>query len=152
MLAQKAGLELTHVPCKGAGPALNDVIGGKVPLFFANAAVALPHLRAGTLKALTVAGRARMPALPDVPTLVEFGLGDATPVAVIERLADALQQTLADGEVRRSVSALSGEAFAGTRAEAAKFVDGELARMARVVRERGIKVDDTLEIAEQTEV
>ena len=65
----------------------------------------------------------------------------ATPVAVVDRLAEALQQTLAEPEVKRSISALSGEAFAGTRAEAAKFVDGEITRMARVVRERGIKGD-----------
>jgi tripartite-type tricarboxylate transporter receptor subunit TctC len=147
LLMQAAGIELTHVPYKGAGPALNDVMGGQVPLFFAN-----PAVRAGKLRALAVTGSHRLAELPEVPTLAETPAGDvqlrewngmfvpaATPAAVLERLSAALRHALDDEDVKRRVAALSGEVFDGSRADAVRFVDGEISAMGRVIRERGIK-------------
>jgi len=152
MLMKLAQIELTHVPYKGAGPALNDVMAGQVQIFFANAAAALPLVHAGKLRALAVTGNDRLTDLPDIPTLAETSAGPlnaqewigmyapaATPLEIVDRLSAALRQSLQDEEVRKRVVALSGEVFTGSRAESTKFIDGEIKAMAEIIQERGIK-------------
>src|SRR4029077_2869058 len=73
MISTAAGIKLVHVPYKGAGPALTDVMGGQVPLAFTSIVGALPHVRTGRLKALAVTSKERAPVLPDVPTIGEQG-------------------------------------------------------------------------------
>src|SRR6185436_10346697 len=101
LFRQRAGVDMTHIPYKGGGPALNDVIGGQVPIFFGNMASSLPHVKAGKLRALAITGSKRSDALPEAPTMVEAGLPDyevyewnaifepaGTPAPVVAKLAE----------------------------------------------------------------
>ena len=122
-----AKVDMVHVPYKGGGPALNDVIGGQVPLFFGNLASTLQHVQSGKLKALAVTSGKRSPILPDVPTLSESGLKGTeiyewnavfapanTPEPVMKKLASAFQQALESPDVKARVGQLGGEIQKGT--------------------------------------
>ncbi len=145
---------MLHVPYKGGGPALNDVLGGQVPVLFGNIASTLPHIRAGKLRALAVTGARRSPLLPDVPTVAESGVKGyevyewnvlaapaRTPDAVVTRLSDALRKALASAEVKARIDALGGEIVGGTPEAARQFVREQNAVWSKVVRERGIAVE-----------
>lgn len=149
-----AKVDLTHVPYRGGGPALNDVMGGQVPLFFANVASSLGHIQSGRLRPLAVTSKLRSRVLPEVPSLDESGLKGyevlewnpvlapaGVPPAVRDRLADALRRAMADPEVLGRVRSLGGEVFGGGAAEAATFLAGQRELWARVVRERKITRD-----------
>jgi tripartite-type tricarboxylate transporter receptor subunit TctC len=153
LFEEKAKVELVHVPYKGGGPALNDVMAGQVPLFFANVASSLGHIQGGKLRPLGVTSRRRARALPEVPTMEEAGIAGyevlewnpvlapaATPPAVRARLAAAIRKAMAEPEVLGRVRALSGEAFEGGEARAAEFLREQQALWARVVHDRGISV------------
>ncbi|MDB5957112.1 tripartite tricarboxylate transporter substrate binding protein [Ramlibacter sp.] len=153
LFEDRAGVTLQHVPYKGGGPAMNDVIGGQVPLFFANVASSLGHIQAGKLRPLAVTSRQRARALPDIPTMQEAGVPGyevlewnpvlapaATPPAVRARLAAAIARAMADPEVLARVRALSGEVFGGGPAQAADFLNKQRALWAGVVRERKITI------------
>jgi tripartite-type tricarboxylate transporter receptor subunit TctC len=153
LFEDRAGVTLQHVPYKGGGPAMNDVIGGQVPLFFANVASSLGHIQAGKLRPLAVTSRQRARALPDIPTMQEAGVPGyevlewnpvlapaATPPAVRARLAAAIARAMADPEVLARVRALSGEVFGGGAAQAADFLNKQRALWASVVRERKITI------------
>jgi len=148
LFEQLAKVELTHVPYRGGGPALNDVIGGQVPLFFANVASSLGHIQAGRLRPLAVTATVRCRALPEVPTMAEAGVKGhevlewnpvlapaGLPADVRATLARALKQAMEDAEVLGRVRALGGDVFAG---DAAAFLKAQRALWARVVKERGI--------------
>ena len=154
LFEQSAKVQMMHVPYKGGGPALNDVIGGQVPVFFGNVASTLQHVQSGKLRALAVTGRSRTGALPDVPTVAQAGVPGfemyewnglfapaGTPDAVVEKLSAAMRQALAAPEVRERIAALGGEPFQGGAAEADRFVNNELQRMARLIRERSVTVE-----------
>jgi tripartite-type tricarboxylate transporter receptor subunit TctC len=153
LFEDRAGVTLQHVPYKGGGPAMNDVIGGQVPLFFANVASSLGHIQAGKLRPLAVTSRQRARALPDIPTMQEAGVPGyevlewnpvlapaGTPPAVRARLAAAIARAMADPEVLARVRALSGEVFGGGAAQAADFLNKQRALWAGVVRERKITI------------
>jgi len=154
LFARTTGVKMTHVPYKGGGQAMTDVLGGQVPLYFCNAVQALPFAKSGKLRALAVTTPARAKALPDVPTLKEAGVPGVemvewnglyvpagTPVPAIDRLAGALQQTLKMPEVRKSIEDLTAEPYTGSRRDAIAFVNAEVEKMARVVKELGISPD-----------
>lgn len=149
-----AGIDIVHVPYKGGGPALNDVIGGQVPLFFGNLASTLQHVQGGKLRALAVTSSKRSPILPGVPTLSEAGVKGAeihewnalfvpaaTPPAIINKLVSAFQRALEAPEVRQRVAQLGGEMQRTTPDQAQAFIEQQINLWARVVRERKIGVD-----------
>jgi tripartite-type tricarboxylate transporter receptor subunit TctC len=147
----QAKVQMLHVPYKGGGPALNDVIGGQVPVFFGNLASTLQHVQSGRLRALAVTGSSRVKTVADLPTVAESGLPGyeihewnglfapaGTPDAIVQRLAAALQKAMAAPDVQARVASLGGEVFAGGQPEAERFVQGQTAKMATLIRERGI--------------
>jgi tripartite-type tricarboxylate transporter receptor subunit TctC len=151
LFMQSTGIKMSHVPYRGGGPAMVDVMGGQTPVFFANIASTLTHIQSGKLKALGVAGNKRIAALPDLPTMEEQGIKgteiyewnglfvpSATPVAIVDKLADALRKAMASPDVKDRITALGGEAFQGDRQQAAKFVADETRRMADVIRRNNI--------------
>jgi tripartite-type tricarboxylate transporter receptor subunit TctC len=151
LFEQLGRVSLSHIPYRGGGPALNDVMGGAVPLFFANIASSLGHIQSARLRPLAVTAAFRNRALPEVPTMAEAGVPGhevlewnpvlapaATPAAVRERLAAAIGRAMADPEVLGRVRALGGDAFSG---DIAAFLKAQRALWGRVVKERGIKRD-----------
>jgi tripartite-type tricarboxylate transporter receptor subunit TctC len=151
LFEQLAKVELTHVPYKGGGPALNDVMGGQVPLFFANVASSLGHIQSGRLRPLAVTAAVRCRALPDVPTMADAGVKghevlEWNPVlapagvapAVRDKLAKAIARAKADAEVLGRVRSLGGDMFDG---DPVAFLASQRALWARVVKERGIARD-----------
>lgn len=152
LFEDRAGVSLVHVPYRGGGPAMNDVMGGQVPLFFANVASSLGQIQAGRLRPLAVTARRRTRALPDIPTMEEAGvpgyevlewnpvLGpagmDAKTRAV---LVAAIRKAMADPEVLGRVRSLSGEVFPdGPEGLVPAFLKAQQSQWARVVRDRKI--------------
>lgn len=151
LFEQLAKVELTHVPYRGGGPAMNDVIGGQVPLFFANVASGLGQVQSGRLRPLAVTAATRCRALPQVPTMAEAGVPghevlEWNPIlapagiapAVRDKLTAAVARTMGDAEVLGRVRALGGEVFSG---DPARFLKDQQALWSRVVKERGITRD-----------
>ena len=145
---------MIHVPYKGGGPALNDVIGGQVPLFFGNLASTLQHVQGGRLRALAVTAATRSPMLPGVPTLSEAGVKGAeiyewnavfvpagTPQAVIGKIASAFQHALDAPEVKQRIAQLGGEIQRSTPEQARAFIEQQVSQWGRVIRERNISVE-----------
>lgn len=153
LLAQQSGAPLTHVPYRGSGPALPDLIAGNVEAMFDNPSSALPLVREGKLRALAYTGAARSPVLPELPTLAEaaalpglaaenwFGLfGRAgTPAALLDRLNAAIAEALAQPEIAERFRSDGTEPAPMPRAEFAAFVAREMAVWAEVIRARGIQ-------------
>ena len=154
MFESAAGVDMLHVPYKGGAPALNDVIGGQVPLFFGNLASTLQHVRAGKLLPLAVTSGKRSSILPDVPTMAEAGIVGyevyewnalfapaGTPEAVVAKIAAALQKTLDSADVKARIAQLGGEPQTAKPDVAQQFIRQQTTLWARLVKERGILVD-----------
>jgi len=151
LFEQLAKVQLTHVPYRGGGPAMNDVMGGQVPLFFANVASSLSLIQAGRLRPLAVTAATRSRALPDVPAMAEAGVpglevlewnpilapAGITP-EVRSKLVAAVARAMGDAEVLGRVRALGGEVFTG---KPEQFLKSQQALWARVIKERGITRD-----------
>jgi len=146
-----AKVDMVHVPYKGGGPALNDVMGGQVPLFFGNLASTLQHVQSGKLKALAVTSAKRSTILPDVPTLAESGVTGAeiyewnalfapanTPEPVVAKLASAFQKALEAPEVRARVAQLGGDIQKSSPEQAKTFIQQQVNLWSHVIKERGI--------------
>ena len=152
LFEERTGVKLSHIPYRGGGPAMNDVMGGQVPLFFANVASSLGHIQAGKLRPLAVTSTLRARSLPNVPTMAEAGVKDfevlewnpvLAPAGISadtrKLLVAALRKALADPEVLGRIRALGGETFADTtQASAGKFIQAQQAQWAKVIRERKI--------------
>src|SRR5687768_11700772 len=147
-----AGVDLLHVPYKGAAPAVNDLLGGQVNIVFADVAAMLSHVKSGKLKALGIGSAKRFEGLPHVPTIAESGvpgfeaggfLGLAapagTPPAVIAALNSAAQKTLALPEVRDRLLAIASPPVGGTPEQFASHIQREIDKWARVIRAANIK-------------
>ena len=151
MFKDSTGTFILHVPYRGGGPALLDTLAGQVDTSFPTLSAALPHVKAGTLRALAVTDTTRSSLLPDVPTLREAGLKDfqftqwlallapaGTPPAVVNRLNAALKNALNTQEVRDKFHAQAFEAFITTPEETGKFIAGEVQRFSKLIKARGI--------------
>jgi tripartite-type tricarboxylate transporter receptor subunit TctC len=147
------GINLTHVPYRGAAPAYADVISGQVPVFFDNLASALGQIKGGTVRVLAVTGRARSPYLPDVPTVAEAGVPGyqyyawfglwapkKTPQPIIEKLHAEVVKALADPAVKDRITADAGEVMDMPLAGIEPFLKAEIAKWGDVVRRAGIEV------------
>jgi tripartite-type tricarboxylate transporter receptor subunit TctC len=149
-----AGIELNHVPYKGSGPAMQDLVSGQVKVSFAGVPNVLSHLKAGRLRALAVSTARRWPELPDVPTVAEAGVAGyeatlwlnlatpaATPPALIERLQAEVSKALKDPELQQQFRHAGVEAATLDPKALAEFVRAEYDKWGRVVRETGATVN-----------
>jgi tripartite-type tricarboxylate transporter receptor subunit TctC len=149
-----AALEITHVPYKGSGPAIADLIGGQVQLMFDNLPSALPHARGGKLRALAVTSARRSPAAPELPTVAEAGLPGyeasawfgiaapaATPREIVSKLNAAIARGLQSNETRERLSGQGAEPVGGSPEQFAEHIRTELAKWAKVVKASGARVD-----------
>lgn len=154
LLRERSGLNLTHVPYRGAAPALQDVMGGQVAVGVIDTAAAQQHLASGRLRALGVATLVRIKGLPDVPTLSEQGLKDfeafawqgvvvptGTPADATAKFSQALQAALNSPAIKARFDTLGIEAMPGSAAEMARFVRGERERWTKVIRTNNIHLD-----------
>ena len=152
LLQTEARIKLHHVPYRGGAPALQDLLGGQVAGLFATAGLTASYVRAGSLRALAVAGRRREPLLPDVPTFKETGFGEfraiswdglfapkGTPAAILDRMHAAVQKALASETVKRQWAERGARVELESRAEFAKFVAQDGARWSAVIKAAGIK-------------
>jgi len=154
LLAQRTGIALTHVPYKGGGQAMGDVVGGQIPLVFTAVATAQQFVRAGKLKGLGVSSARRSASLPDVPTFVESGLEGfvvdswvgilapaKTPRPVVERLQKEIAAVLGEPETRERYATLGIEPVANSPDDFAAQIRADLARWEKVVRQAGIRIE-----------
>ena len=152
--ASSAGITLTHVPYKGAAPAMNDVLSGEVPLTFDNIITTLPLAKAGRLRALAVSTKARSAAAPDIPSLAELGVAgfDATswfgffvpartPPEIVKRLHDETVEALKDAGVRERLLAVGSEPVGSSPADFGRFYRAEVEKWGKVVRAAKVKID-----------
>ena len=149
-----AGVRMTHVPYKGVSQALVDLMSGEVQLMFGTIVAISPHIKAGRLRALAVTGKSRSALLPEVPTLAEAGLPGyeagswygilapaGTPGAIVARLNAEINQAVRQPEVRERLAAEGAETLGGTPEEFASHIKTELARMGRLMREAGVRME-----------
>jgi tripartite-type tricarboxylate transporter receptor subunit TctC len=152
--AKTLSIKLSHVPYKGAGPALNDLLGGQVKVMFDIVASSLPHLQAGKLLPIAVTSAQRSPLLPNVPTMAEAGLpaveltawhGIAvragTPRPIIDRLNAALNDAFRNPAFRKKWEELGTPVVGGTPEQLGQLIRTETVRLGRVVRDSGATVD-----------
>jgi tripartite-type tricarboxylate transporter receptor subunit TctC len=148
-----AGVNMVHVPYRGAGNAMTDLIGGQVQLMFDTMAASIPHIRGGKVRALAVTTATRSTLLPELPTVADFvpgyeasgpfGLGapKATPPAIIEKLNREINAVLADPKVKARLADLGSEPLTGSPAEIGRMLAGETEKWAKVIRAANIKVE-----------
>ena len=155
LFKQATGTDLVHVPYKGAGPAINDLLGGQVALMFSNPTSTVPHVKGGRLRALGVIDTKRNPALPDVPTAQEAGLPElsnviewygvvvpaATPSAIVQRLSASLLGAMAAPEVVERINGIGQTPSPAGAEEFARLIREDYARWQRVVKTSGAKAD-----------
>jgi tripartite-type tricarboxylate transporter receptor subunit TctC len=154
LLAQRTGIALTHVPYKGGGQAMGDVVGGQIPLVFTAIATAQQFVRAGKLKGLGVSAARRSASLPEVPTFIESGLDGfvvdswtgifapaATPRDVLERLRKEISAVLGEAEIRSRYATLGIEPVGNTPGEFSAQIRADLARWERVVKQANVRIE-----------
>jgi tripartite-type tricarboxylate transporter receptor subunit TctC len=156
LLGKEAGIELIHVPYRGGGPALNDVVAGHVDMIIASAAQLMPQIAPGAIAAVLQMGKARLRALPDVPTIVESGYPGAeanawwgmyapagTPKPIIERFRAALAESLREERVAKQLTETQQMTLVLSGPEELRRFAGEQARIwGAVVRENNIRADE----------
>ncbi|HJY77595.1 MAG TPA: tripartite tricarboxylate transporter substrate-binding protein, partial [Burkholderiales bacterium] len=154
MFKLSAGIDLVHVPYKGLGPAFNDVVAGQIPVMFAGMSNVFPHVKSGRIRALAIGSAKRSGAMPDVPTMQEAGVvgfdyaawaGFLAPAGtsplIIDRVNSDLRKVLGVPEVHDKLAALGFEVSPGTPQEFGAKIEREIAKVAKVVKEAGVRAD-----------
>ncbi len=149
-----AGVKMTHIPYKGSPPAVIDLVAGSVDVMFSPASTVLPHVKSGRLRALAVTTAARLPSLPELPTVAESGLKGyetitwfgfvapaKTPPAIVTRLNAEIVKALALPDVRSQFELQGIEILGGTPERFADYIREEIAKWARVIRLSGAKAE-----------
>jgi tripartite-type tricarboxylate transporter receptor subunit TctC len=145
------GVDMVHVPYRGSGPALTDMLAGQVQVMFDPIATSIEHVRAGRLRAIAVTTEARSESLPDLPTISDFvpgyeasswhgiGVPKNTPIEIINKLNQEIIATLADPRMKTRIADLGGTLLSGSPAEFGKFIVEEIEKWGKVVKFAGIK-------------
>jgi len=154
MFKQMLGLDITHVPYKGSGPAVADLMGGQVNMMFDNIPSAISHIRSGKLRALATTGPKRAAALPDLPTMVEAGVHSyestawfglampaGTPKAIIDRMNAEGQKAARAPDFIKRMTDLGYEIIGGSPEQMAAMIQDEIKRWGPIVKASGAKVD-----------
>ncbi|MGY0193896.1 Bug family tripartite tricarboxylate transporter substrate binding protein [Leptothrix sp. BB-4] len=154
LFARAAGVNLVHVPYRGAGPALNDLLGGQVKVMFDILGSSLPHIQADKLRPIAVTSARRSPALPNVPTMAEAGLGNfettawhgvavrtGTPAPIVAKLNATFLDIFKDPAFRQKWEATGTPVVAGTAEAFGQLIRSESERLGKVVREAGVTAD-----------
>ena len=154
LFKNRTGTSLTHIPYKGAAPAVADVMGGQVPCMFLDLPAGLPMIQSGKVRALAIGTAKRIPTLPNVPTLAELGVKDsevyafqgilgpkAMPPAIVQRLNGDLQKALKDPEVVKRMADFGMEALPGTPEQFHAMARAEAKRWGEVIKAAGTKLD-----------
>ena len=147
LFAMRAGVDIVHVPYRGGGPALNDLVAGQVSLAFLNLPTALPQAEAGKVRILAVAGEKRSALKPEIPTVTELGVRDfavrswtalfaarATPPEIVARMSAAVREVLTDPPMKARLAELGAEAEVSTPSELDRFVRDEFLLWEPVIR------------------
>jgi tripartite-type tricarboxylate transporter receptor subunit TctC len=148
-----SGIDMVHVPYRGAPPAMTDLLSGQVQVYFASTPVAIEHIKAGKLRALAVTAAARWEGLSDIPTVgnflpgyeasVWFGVGapKGTSVDIVDKLNREINACLADSKIKARLADLGGTIMPGTPADFGRFIADETEKWAKVIKFAGIKPD-----------
>ncbi|MDB5808137.1 MAG: Tricarboxylate transport protein TctC [Betaproteobacteria bacterium] len=154
VFTEKTGIQMVHVPYKGSGPALIDVMSGQIAMIIDTAASVTPHIRGGKLRGIAITGKRRWPDLPDVPTFSEGGLPDydasswyaihapaGTPKEIVAKLNAELARIVKLPDVSERLRLMSAEAVGGTPAELDAFVRSEASKWGKVIKSLNLRVD-----------
>jgi tripartite-type tricarboxylate transporter receptor subunit TctC len=157
LLKWKAGIDITHIPYKGSGPAIQDVIGGQVDMMFDTSVVAGPHIESGKLRAIAVSSAKRLPSLPNVPTVAESGvrgLADyevtswqaifapaGTPKAIVDRLHAEIAKIMKEPEIQDRIAKLGMQGADMTIEQIAAFQKAEVTKWAAVIKAANVKLE-----------
>ena len=149
-----AGVDVVHVPYKGASPALGDVIAGRVVMFIGNLPPAMPHIKSGNVRALAVTTAQRSPLVPELPTLTESGLPGfetvawfgmfapaGTPKSIVDKIQAEIARIVREPDVRERIAALGGEPVGNTPEAFSAIVKSDVAKWKKVVKDANVHVD-----------
>jgi tripartite-type tricarboxylate transporter receptor subunit TctC len=152
LVQRMAGVNIVHVPYKGTGALMPDLLSGRVPMMFENIAIMTPHIRKGSLRPIAISSAKRTPLLPDVPTVAETGLAGfevlgwfaviapaRTPQEVIRRLNTDINAAIAKPAIVTRFAELGAEPLGGSPADAAAFIRNEQDKWGKIIRDAGIK-------------
>jgi len=153
LLKSKAGIDITHIPYKGSGPAIQDVMAGQVDMMFDTTVVAGPHIESGKLRPLAVTSAKRQPNMPNVPTVAETVPGyeviswqaifapAGTPKPIVDRLHSEIAKILAEPELRERLAKLGMQGADMTTAQVGEFQKAEVAKWAQIIKAANIKLE-----------